>query len=77
LEGKQFLWEFCLLSVGTGQPEIRKEIPMTSKHPKEQGKAPAPSARPKQAAELETRDLDKVTGGLKRAKTDDPCGGGE
>jgi len=50
---------------------------MTSKHPKEQGKAPAPSARPKQAAELETRDLDKVTGGLKRAKTDDPCGGGE
>ena len=54
---------------------------MTSTNPKEQGKAPATPARPKQAtgqtAELETRDLDKVTGGLKRSKTDDPCGGGE
>lgn len=77
LEGKQFLWNFCLHSVGTGQPEIRKEIPMTSTNPKEQGKAPAQPARPKQASELETRDLDKVTGGMKRSKTDDPCGGGE
>jgi len=54
---------------------------MTAMNPKEQGKAPATPARPKQAtgqaAELETRDLDKVTGGLKRNKTDDPCGGGE
>ena len=50
---------------------------MTSTNPKEQGKAPAQPARPKQASELETRDLDKVTGGLKRAKTEDPCGGGE
>jgi hypothetical protein len=81
LEGKQFLWISCLLSVGTGQPEIRKEIPMTSKNPKEQGKAPVQPARPKQAAgqatELESRDLDKVTGGVKRNKTEDPCGGGE
>jgi len=53
---------------------------MTSTNPKEEGKAPAQSARPKQASELETRDLDKVTGGLKKSggkKTDDPCGGGE
>lgn len=50
---------------------------MTSKHPKEQGQAPAEPARAKQASELETRDLEKVTGGLKRSKTDDPCGGGE
>jgi len=50
---------------------------MTSKHPKEQGEVPTQPARAKQSSELETRDLDKVTGGLKRAKTDDPCGGGE
>ncbi|WP_395016759.1 hypothetical protein [Dongia sp.] len=50
---------------------------MTSTNPKEQGKAPAQPARPKRDAELETRDLDKVTGGLKRSKTEDPCGGGE
>jgi hypothetical protein len=48
---------------------------MKSKNPKEKGKAPATPARPKQASELETRELDKVTGGLKR--TGDPCDGGE
>ncbi|GAB2179507.1 hypothetical protein [Dongia sp. agr-C8] len=50
---------------------------MTSTNPKEQGKAPAAPTRPKQDSELEARDLEKVTGGLKRAKTEDPCGGGE
>jgi hypothetical protein len=77
LEGRQFLWIFRLLFVGTGQPQIRKEIPMTSTNPKDKGKAPAQPARPQHPSELEARDLDKVTGGLKRAKTEDPCGGGE
>ena len=51
---------------------------MTSTNPKDKGsKTPAAPARPKQASELETRDLDKVTGGLKRSRTSDPCEGGE
>jgi len=56
---------------------------MTSKNPKEQAKAPAAAARPKQAAELETRELDKVTGGLRKSGgpkanvIGDPCEGGE
>jgi len=52
---------------------------MTSKNPKEQAKAPGAPARPSHKAELESRDLDKVVGGLKRntGKTEDPCGGGE
>jgi hypothetical protein len=50
---------------------------MTSKNPKEKGKAPAAPARPKQASELEARELEKVTGGLKRSRTGDPCDGGE
>ena len=57
---------------------------MTSKNPKEQAKAPGASARPIQARELESRELDKVVGGLKKSGggpksgvIDDPCGGGE
>ena len=54
---------------------------MTSTNPKDQGKTPDRPARPTQPSELEPRDLDKVTGGLKKSggpkKTDDPCGGGE
>jgi hypothetical protein len=56
---------------------------MTSKNPKDQAKAPDRPTRPTQAAELETRDLDKVVGGLKKSSgpksgvIDDPCGGGE
>jgi hypothetical protein len=84
LEGRQFLLEFCLYSVGTGQPELQKEIPMTSTNPKEQAKAPGAPAQPTQANELESRELDKVVGGLKKSGggpksgvIDDPCGGGE
>jgi hypothetical protein len=52
---------------------------MTSKNPKEQAKSPGAPARPHQTRELESRDLDKVVGGVKKktGKTDDPCGGGE
>jgi len=52
---------------------------MTSNNPKEQAKTPGAPARPTPASELESRDLDKVVGGLKKntGKTDDPCGGGE
>ena len=56
---------------------------MTSKNPKDQGKTPDRPARPAHAAELETRELDKVVGGLKKSGgpksgvIDDPCGGGE
>lgn len=54
---------------------------MTSKNPKDQGKTP--SARATQTPELQTRELDKVVGGLKKSGgpksgvIDDPCGGGE
>lgn len=56
---------------------------MTSKNPKDQAKAQAAPARSR-ATELETRELDKVVGGLKKNSggpksgvIDDPCGGGE
>jgi hypothetical protein len=84
LEGRQFLWISWLLFVGTGQPEIQKETPMTSKHPKEQAKTAGAPARPQRADELDARDLDKVTGGLKKSGgpkssgvISDPCSGGE
>ena len=48
---------------------------MTAKNAKDQGKTPDRPARPTQPAELETRELDKVVGGLKKAVIDDPCGG--
>ena len=49
---------------------------MTSKNPKDQAKARGKAERPKrQSSELETRDLEKVTGGVKRIG--DPCDGGE
>jgi len=57
---------------------------MTSKNPKEQAKAPGAAARSTQANELESRELDKVVGGLKKSSggpksgvIDDPCGGDE
>ena len=51
---------------------------MTSKNPKEQGKASPAPAQPR-SRELEARELDKVVGGLRKntGKTEDPCGGGE
>jgi len=55
---------------------------MTSKNPKDQAQAPGAPARP--TRELESRELDKVVGGLKKTGggpksgvIDDPCGGGE
>ncbi len=57
---------------------------MTSKTPKEQGKAQGASARPARGNELDARALDKVVGGLKKSGgpkssgvISDPCGGGE
>ena len=54
---------------------------MASKNnPGKAQKAPARSARPKARGELDVKDLDKVTGGVRRsgsAKNADPCDGGE
>jgi hypothetical protein len=56
---------------------------MTSKDPKDQAQTPGKPARAN-PDELETRDLDKVTGGLKKSGggiksgvVSDPCSGGE
>jgi hypothetical protein len=56
---------------------------MTSKTPKEQAPAPGKPAR-SAAGEIEARDLDKVTGGVKKSGggiksgvISDPCSGGE
>jgi hypothetical protein len=55
---------------------------MTTTNPKEQAQAPGAPARPNPSAELESGELDKVVGGLKkntggRGKIGDPCDGGE
>ena len=51
---------------------------MASKsNPGKAGKAPARSNPTKARGELDIKDLDKVTGGLKKQKTGDPCDGGE
>jgi hypothetical protein len=54
---------------------------MASKHnPDKAQKTPARAADPKARDELDVKDLDKVTGGLRKsggAKRADPCDGGE
>jgi hypothetical protein len=54
---------------------------MASKQkPGKSEKAPARSASPKGRGELDVKDLDKVTGGLRASsvrRTGDPCDGGE
>jgi len=51
---------------------------MASKsNPGKAQKAPARSNPTKTRGELDIKDLDKVTGGLRKQKSADPCDGGE